>query len=82
MILVTRLNGKRFALNPDLIERVEETPDTVVILVDGTKYLVSEPIDDIVERVVDFRARVTRVATDEDAPGASLHVVPNGGDDG
>ena len=40
MIRVTRLNGERFALNPDLIERVEGHPDTVAFLVDGTKYIV------------------------------------------
>ena len=78
MILVTRLNGKRFALNPDLIERVEETPDTVVILIDGTKYIVSEPIEEIIDRVVDFRARVTTTATGEDGPGAALRIVPAG----
>ena len=80
MIFVTRLNGKRFALNPDLIERVEETPDTVVILIDGTKYLLSEPIDEIVDRVVEFRARVTMAATEEDGPGGTLRVVPDGAD--
>ena len=42
MIRVTRLNGEQFALNPDLIERVEGHPDTVVFLVDGTKYVVRE----------------------------------------
>ena len=36
MIRVTRLNGEQFALNPDLIERVEAHPDTVAFLVDGT----------------------------------------------
>ena len=46
MIRVTRLNGERFALNPDLIERVEGHPDTVAFLVDGTKYVVKESVDD------------------------------------
>ena len=40
MITVTRLNGPAFALNPDLIERIETTPDTVITLVDGAKYVV------------------------------------------
>ena len=42
MILVTRLNGAVFALNPDLVERADCTPDTVITLVDGTKYIVAE----------------------------------------
>ena len=41
MITVTRLNGPAFALNPDLIERVEATPDTVIHLVGGNDYVVA-----------------------------------------
>ena len=41
MITVTRLNGPAFALNPDLIERIESTPETVITLVDGAKYVVA-----------------------------------------
>ena len=38
-------------LNPDLIERVEATPDTVITLVGGTKYVVAEGVDEIIEQV-------------------------------
>ena len=38
MIQLTRLNSQTFALNTDLIERIEETPDTVLTLIDGTRY--------------------------------------------
>ena len=48
MITVTRLNGPAFALNPDLIERIEETPDTVIHLVGGTNYVVVESVEEIV----------------------------------
>lgn len=58
MIILTRLSGATFAVNPDLIERADCTPDTVITLVDGTKYLVTEPIDVLMQRVMDFRARV------------------------
>lgn len=58
MILLTRLNGSEVALNADLIERVESTGDTVVSLIDGTKYVVAESPADVVERIVEFRARV------------------------
>jgi len=40
MILLSRLNGQQIALNADLIERAEATPDTVLTLVDGTKHVV------------------------------------------
>ncbi len=58
MILLTRLNGSEVALNADLIERVESTGDTVVSLIDGTKYVVAETPADVVERIVEFRARI------------------------
>ena len=51
MINVTRLNGPAFALNPDLIERIEATPDTVIHLVGGTNYVVVESVEEIVARV-------------------------------
>ncbi|HKS99857.1 MAG TPA: flagellar FlbD family protein [Rugosimonospora sp.] len=58
MILVTRLNGAAFALNPDLIERADSTPDTVVTLVDGTKYVIAESVPDFIELVRQYRASV------------------------
>jgi flagellar protein FlbD len=62
MVTLTRFSGTPFALNPDLIERVDETPDTVITLVDGTKYLVRESLADVVALVVDFRARLLATA--------------------
>ncbi|HEV7825123.1 MAG TPA: flagellar FlbD family protein [Mycobacteriales bacterium] len=62
MILVTRLNGDGFALNPDLVERADATPDTVVTLVDGTKYIILESVPELVELVRDYRASVIAAA--------------------
>lgn len=58
MITCTRRNGTSFALNPDLIERIEATPDTVITLVSGTKYVVAETVEQLVESVRNFRAAV------------------------
>ena len=63
MISLTRLTGAPFALNPDLVERVDCTPDTVITLVDGTKYLVSESLDDVVDTGLDLRARIIATAS-------------------
>jgi len=57
MIFVTRLNDKVFILNPDLIEMMEETPDTVITLTGGNKFVVSEPVEILIERIVEFRRR-------------------------
>ncbi len=62
MILLTRLNGAPFAVNADLIERVEITPDTVLSLVDGRKYVVGETAQEVIDRVVAFRASILVVA--------------------
>lgn len=62
MILLTRLNGPVFAVNPDLIERAESTPDTVLTLVDGSKYVVAEPVEELIARIRDFRASVIATA--------------------
>lgn len=56
MIMLTRLNGPAFALNPDLIERAESTPDTVITLVDGAKYIVAESLVEVVSRIRESRA--------------------------
>ena len=64
MILLRRLNGSDIGVNADLIERVESTPDTVLTLIDGTKYIVAEPAEEVVARIVEFRARIL-VAAEE-----------------
>jgi len=81
MILLTRLNGPQFAVNADLIERAEATPDTVLTLVDGTKYIVEETVQEVIERVRTFRASVLVAAKEleraADQPLATLRALPN-----
>lgn len=55
MIQLTRLNQKPFTVNSDLIKFVENTPDTVITLVSGEKFVVLENAETIVQRVVEFR---------------------------
>jgi flagellar protein FlbD len=63
MITLTRLSGSVFALNSDLIERVDVTPDTVVTLVDGKKYVVTESLDEVVDAVRRHRGEVLALST-------------------
>jgi len=58
MIRVTRINHSPLILNSDLIEHMETTPDTVISLTNGQKYVVLEPADDVVEKIVEFRRRL------------------------
>ncbi|MDI2097890.1 flagellar FlbD family protein [Ruicaihuangia caeni] len=58
MLEVTRLNGSRFALNPDLIERVHAAPDTTIVMIDGSRYIVAETVAEVIDRAEAQRARV------------------------
>jgi flagellar protein FlbD len=58
MIVVTRLNDSHFAINPDLIERITANPDTTLIMVDGAKYVVTESMCEVIERISRYRASV------------------------
>lgn len=58
MIILNRLNGTSFMLNSDLIEFIEETPDTVITLTNGRKYVVSDGIDEIVTKIVKYKKQL------------------------
>jgi flagellar protein FlbD len=62
MLQVHRLGGPVFALNPDLIERAEATPDTVVTLVDGNKYVIQESLEELVDAIRNWRSEVIAIA--------------------
>ena len=61
MIAVTCRNGEHFSIDPTQIERVETEPDTVVHLVDGTKYVVAGSLDSLLGTIRDHRAALTVV---------------------
>lgn len=58
MIQVTRLNHSPLILNPDLIEHMEVTPDTVITLTTGQKIVVLESAEEVVERIIRFRKSI------------------------
>jgi flagellar protein FlbD len=62
VIILTRFGGHEMAVNPDLIERAESTPDTVITMVDGHKLVVVESVEEVVERVRRWRASVAAEA--------------------
>ena len=75
VITLTRLSGSAFALNSDLIERVDSTPDTVITLVDGTKYVVREGLREVVDAIRQYRGAViaesARLAQEEELAAVS-----------
>lgn len=62
MIRLTRLSGSELYLNADLICSVEAHPDTVVTLVDGKHYVVTDSIAVVVEAITRYRATVLALA--------------------
>ena len=69
MILVTRFDGSKIYLNPELIRSVEHTPDTVITMVDDRKMLVKEPVEEVVARFIEYRRRIhTPLQSDESNP--------------
>ncbi len=62
MIRVTRINHVPLVLNSDLIEHVEVTPDTVVSLTNGQKFMVLESPEEVISRVIEFRRQISTLA--------------------
>ncbi len=60
MIQVTRINHVPLVLNSDLIEHIETTPDTVISLTNGQKFVVLESAEELIQKVVDFRRSLQR----------------------
>jgi flagellar protein FlbD len=58
MIRVTRLNSAPMILNSDLIEHIDETPDTVIALTTGQSLRVRETAEEVVSRIIDFRRNI------------------------
>jgi len=63
MIKVTRLNGKEFVLNAELIQFLEETPDTVITLLNHEKVVVKESVDEVVQRVIAYSRSIRAFPT-------------------
>lgn len=64
MIVVTRLNGPQFGVNPDLLQRIDSAPDTILTLIDGTKYIVEESMNEVIELVNEHRSQLLARAHD------------------
>jgi flagellar protein FlbD len=64
MIRLTRINHVPLVLNADLIEHIEITPDTVIAMTSGQKFMVLESADEVVDRVIQFQ----RTILDRDCP--------------
>ncbi|MDR0586969.1 MAG: flagellar FlbD family protein [Treponema sp.] len=65
MIKVTRLNGKEYYINPHQIESIEVHPDTTLLMLSGKYVVVKEGVDDVIERIVEYRRRIGAFKNEE-----------------
>ncbi len=72
MIRVTRLNDQSFLLNSDRIEHVESTPDTVIVMDNGQRFIVRETADQLLAKVIAFRREIAPRIVRDDA-GNDVH---------
>ena len=59
MIEVTRLQGQKMVINAELIEFVEETPDTLIVTNTGKRVMIKESVKEVVDKVIEYRKRCT-----------------------
>jgi len=57
MIFITQMNGSKIYINPELIQTVESTPDTVVTLVNNKKMIAKDTAQEIAERFIEYRRK-------------------------
>ncbi|MDN5312974.1 MAG: flagellar protein FlbD [Thermoanaerobacteraceae bacterium] len=58
MIELTKLNGRSFILNAELIQTVEATPDTVITLTNDTKLVVQEKKEEVAQKVIEYKRKI------------------------
>lgn len=58
MIKLTKLNQQVVAINPDSVLWAEASPDTTLCMSGGEKVLVRESLDELIEKVIEFRRRI------------------------
>lgn len=61
MIILTKINKAQIAVNSDLIQYIEETPDTVITLTNNDKVVVHESMSEVIQKVVHYRRQVNRL---------------------
>ncbi len=60
MVKLTKINGKEFYVNADLMEFIETTPDTIITLTTGKKLIVRESAEEVIEAIVNYKSRALR----------------------
>ena len=63
MIQLSKLKGKKFYLNAELVEEIEETPDTVITLIGGKTVMVADSVEQVIEKIINYRKTVYNLSS-------------------
>ncbi len=66
MILVTRLDGSKYYINPEMILTIECTPDSVITLKNNIKFVVRDNAEEIVQRFIAYQQKIHMPFTERD----------------
>lgn len=66
MVEVTKINGVKVLINPDLLELVEETPDTVLSFTTGRKLIVKESRQEVKNLVISYKRDIFKILNEKD----------------
>ncbi|MBQ5781515.1 MAG: flagellar FlbD family protein [Spirochaetaceae bacterium] len=58
MIKVTRLDGKQYWINPHQIERIEKNPDVTLLMLNGSKLVIREEPDEVINQIIEYRKKI------------------------
>lgn len=58
LIKLTGLNNRPIVINAEQIEKLEAVPESLITLVNGNKYLVTDSIDEIIDKVIQYKNRI------------------------
>lgn len=64
MIGLTKFNQHKIIINAEQIEVIESTPDTVITLLNGHKYIVTETAEEVVDLVIRYKQRVYNMTSE------------------
>lgn len=66
MIILTKINNQDFVINSDLIETIEQTPDTIITMTTGNKYVVKQSQEEIIRRIIQYKRKIHLISEGEE----------------
>ena len=72
MIKVTRLNDATLIINVDMIQSLQAIPETVITFTNNDKIMVKEPLEEVSQRIVDYKRTINSKKVNADGPSPDI----------